>query len=56
MTEHETEVFERMQKYGGSFVKALAAAAFCADRSNLDKIITTFSDYWKQYEEMVEAE
>lgn len=42
---------EAMRKYGGSFVKALAEAASRADRSNLHKIKTTFSEYWSEYEE-----
>jgi hypothetical protein len=42
---------EAMRKYGGSFVKALAEAASHADPVNLQKIKTTFSEYWKEYEE-----
>ena len=39
-----------MAKYGGSFVKALAEAARRADRQNLEKIKTTWVEYWTEYE------
>jgi len=41
---------EAMEKYGGSFVKALAEAARRADRQNLEKIKTTWVEYWTEYE------
>ena len=41
-----------MEKYGGSFVKALAQCFFRADSNNLLKLKTAFSDYWNQYEKM----
>ena len=41
---------EAMAKYGGSFVKALAEAAGRADKQNLEKIKTTWVEYWTEYE------
>ena len=41
---------EAMEKYGGSFVKALAEMARRADRQNLEKIKTTWVEYWTEYE------
>ena len=41
---------EAMSKYGGSFVKALAEMARHADRQNLEKIKTTWVEYWTEYE------
>jgi len=35
-----------MTKFGGSFVKALAECARCADPINLHKIKTTWIEYW----------
>ena len=43
---------EAMEKFGGSFVKALAECARRADRNNLAKIKVAWTEYWKQYEEM----
>lgn len=48
--DHKT--LEKMEKYGGSFVKQLAELARRADPINLQKIKDTWPDYWKQYEEM----
>lgn len=47
-------VVEMMEKYGGSFVKALAEACYHADPINLAKIKTTFSEYWEEYEKMAQ--
>lgn len=52
MSDQDLKVIEAMEKYGGSFVKALAEAAKRADAFNLEKIKTTFSEYWQQYTEM----
>ena len=41
---------EAMEKYGGSFVKALAEAARRADMQNLAKIKNTWIEYWAEYE------
>lgn len=55
MADHDLDVIEMMEKYGGSFVVALAGAARRADANNLAKIKETFAEYWKQYGDMVEA-
>ena len=52
MNDQDYAVIDAMKKYGGSFVKALAECATRADSDNLIKIKTTFSEYWKQYEEI----
>lgn len=52
MTEREFEVVRKMEKYGGSFVKALADCFHLADPENFNKLKKTFSEYWEQYEEM----
>lgn len=52
MNEEEHKIVEAMERYGGSFVQALAAACWRADRHNLDKIKNTFSDYWREYSDM----
>jgi hypothetical protein len=41
-----------MIEYGGSFVRKLGAAALVADSENLQKIKTTWPDYWAQYARM----
>lgn len=42
-------VSENMQRYGGSFVKALGVALSCADVHNQIKIKNAFPEYWDQY-------
>lgn len=53
MTYEDFNVLDAMEKYGGSFVVALANAARRADSINLAKIKATFSEYWDQYKSMV---
>lgn len=43
-----------MQEYGGSFVRALGAAALAADPVNLKKIRDAFPDYWANYARMAQ--
>ena len=38
-----------MQRWGGSFVQALAQAARRADAENLRRIKTTWPEYWREY-------
>lgn len=45
MSDHDLDVIDAMEKYGGSFVAALAQAARRADADNLAKIKATFSEY-----------
>lgn len=52
MTDQDIAVIECMEKYGGSFVKALAVAMQRADAINLAKLKAAFPEYWQQYTEM----
>ena len=52
MNDTDLAVVEAMEKYGGSFVKALAACAHRADPKNLAKLKLAFADYWFEYDEM----
>ncbi len=52
MNEEDIKIVDAMEKYGGSFVKALANAARHADHYNLGKIRQTFHEYWDTYREM----
>lgn len=52
MNEEDIKIVEAMEKYGGSFVKALANAARHADHQNLGKLRQAFSEYWSTYREM----
>ncbi len=53
MNEEDNKIVEAMEKYGGSFVKALAEAARHADPINLQKIKDTWSNYWNDYKKMI---
>jgi hypothetical protein len=48
------EIVQAMERFGGSFVRALAAACHCADPVNFAKIRAAFPDLWKKYAEMHE--
>lgn len=50
MDEEDFQVVEAMEKYGGSFVKALAQLCHRADPVNLQKIKYTWPDYWEEYQ------
>ncbi len=52
LTELDYATVEAMEKYGGSFVQALAALIRCADNINFKKLKKAFPEYWKQYEDM----
>ena len=52
MNEDEMNVVDTMEKYGGSFVKALAICFRHADRNNFIKLQTAFVEYWEQYFKM----
>ena len=52
MTDADMKVIDAMEKYGGSFVAALAKAARAADADNLALIKSTWSEYWQRYTEM----
>lgn len=51
MNDEEIKVVENMERYGGSFVKALAVCFYRADHINKEKLKTAFSEYWRQYSE-----
>ena len=55
MTDQDMKVVETMEKYGGSFVQALAVCFRRADQFNLAKLKEAFPEYWKQYTEMAEG-
>lgn len=55
-TEHEYKVVEAMEKYGGSFIQALAECYRRADHINFLKLQIAFPAYWKQYEEMCDKD
>jgi len=42
-----------MQRYGGSFVQALAEAWIRADAGNLKKLHVAFGDIWDRYHKML---
>ena len=46
------DVARTMIEYGGSFVRKLGSAALVADQDNLQKIKTTWPEYWAQYDRM----
>lgn len=50
----DLKIIEAMQRFGGSFVQALARAAVCADERNLHRLKVAFPDYWQEYDEMAE--
>lgn len=52
MTENEMQVVEKMEQYGGSFVKALAQCFRTADHVNFVKLRLAFLEYWNQYVDM----
>jgi hypothetical protein len=52
MIDSDYKVVENMEKYGGSFVQALAVCFRRADRTNFHKLKTTFKDYWEEYSKM----
>ena len=52
---NDRDVARTMQEYGGSFVRALGAAALAADPTNLKKIRGTWPDYWAQYIRMAQT-
>lgn len=49
---HDSAVIEAMQRYGGSFVHALAACASRADAHNLARLKAAFPEYWAEYTEL----
>ena len=52
MTTEDAAVLEAMQKYGGGFVQAIAAAASRADAENFARLKAAFPDLWRKYTEI----
>lgn len=49
MTDQELKHVECMERFGGSFVKALAGAFIRADASNFHRLKEAFPDFWQDY-------
>lgn len=47
--EHDFDVIEEMEAFGGSFVKQLALLMRLADPINYGKLRRTFPEYWDEY-------
>jgi hypothetical protein len=54
MTTTERQTLDCMEKYGGSFIKALAACYIAADPWNREQIMTTWRFEWEKYAAMAE--
>ena len=52
----DLKMIEAMEKYGGSFVKALANAMVHADPNNYIKLVSAFSNYVGEYRKMAKDE
>lgn len=48
----DTYMIAAMEKWGGSFVKALANCLNHADPNNYMKLVTTFQNYTSEYRKM----
>lgn len=53
-TEFDYDVVRAMEKFGGSFVKALAECFGRADSVNFEKLKTAFPNIWNEYKEIAE--
>ena len=51
--DEDYKIVEMMEKYGGSFVKALAGAFYRADINNFSKLKRAFPEYWKEYKDFI---
>lgn len=52
-TDHDYQIIEAMQTYGGSFVKQLGLLCCLADATNFQKLKSTFSNYWEEYDAFI---
>lgn len=50
MNDRDCWTVDAMEKYGGSFIQALANLARRADPRNLQRIKDTWCGYWAEYE------
>ena len=48
----DDEMIEAMERYGGSFVKALAQCLWSADANNYQRLEQAFPEYFKEYRKM----
>ena len=51
--DHEYLILDKMEEFGGGFIKAMATAYFKADHGNRGKIRNTFREYWSKYADIV---
>lgn len=56
MTDRDLKTIAAMKKYGGSFVEALAEAAYRADERNLLRLKLAFSDLWERYDRLAQVQ
>ena len=49
----DDEMAQAMHRYGGSFVRTLAALLHCADDDNRARILATWPEYCAEYRDMV---
>jgi hypothetical protein len=47
--QHDIEILEAMNKYGGSFARSISMAAWAADSENYAKLKAAFPELWAQY-------
>jgi pyruvate/2-oxoacid:ferredoxin oxidoreductase beta subunit len=50
------EVIEAMEKFGGSFIQALAQCYNTADQINFIKLRDAFPEYWEEFKKMASKE
>jgi predicted RNA polymerase sigma factor len=48
-TPSPAEVALFMRQYGGSFVRAIAAAYMVGDETNRETLVRAFETYWREY-------
>lgn len=51
----DLKTIQAMQRWGGSFVQALAGAALRADSDNLARLKAAWPEYWTKYRGMGES-
>lgn len=56
MTDEDLDIVGAMDKFGGSFVKALAKLCYYADPTNLSKIKETWWKYWLEYAKIAQMD
>jgi hypothetical protein len=52
MTDDDRKTVDAMDRYGGSFIKALAAAMRAADDLDFATLKNSFPVYWRHYSAM----